>query len=114
MQLKINDILKNNEPPQPITELIQLNKKPLYWNANKYSLGTLFGLLHQHNIITGSKADIIRVLAGSFQNVSKATLKDNLNFKKNEDEGKNYFCIDTPDLLTDWIAFLESCTTKPK
>jgi hypothetical protein len=108
---KIREI--NTLEIEDIRESIQKTvKKPLTWNAQKNTIGTLFGMLHNAGIIQGSKADLIRGLVSLFSNLSETTLKDNVNLKINTNENKILYDEETETKLKDWIAYLSKPTRK--
>lgn len=117
LQLKINEISQQQPPqPQPFAPIVP--KKPFKWNANKKSLGTLFGVLFNHGIITGNKDDFKRQLITLFEGApSLSYLNDLINLssdKTNPNEPVPKYCADTEELLTDWIEFLQDTPTKQK
>ena len=83
-------------------------KKPLQWNADKNTIGTLFGLLHEKKIIQGTKTDIVKVLATAFNNLSEKTLTDNVSLKINTAENKTKYDTDTVEKLSDWVNHLKT------
>lgn len=96
----ISEINKNTEASKEVNKLLisdliientdlQLNTK-LNWQASKKSIGTLFGVLLDANLIKGSKADVIRFITGAFDNLSKSSIKDNLYFKQKDSGYKQY------------------------
>lgn len=117
LQLKVNEISEQQPPqPQPFAPIVP--KKPFKWNANKKSLGTLFGVLFNHGIITGNKDDFKRQLITLFEGApSLSYLNDLINLssdKTNPNEPVPKYCADTEELLTDWIEFLQDTPTKQK
>lgn len=107
LQNKINEISKIE--PIPISDLIRtVTKKPLVWNANKNTIGTLFGVLYQNGIITGTNDNICKGLSALFSNLSETTLKDNLNLKINANDNKTLYDTATETLLKDWIQYLKN------
>ncbi len=106
LQLKINEISKMII--EPIQETInKLIRKPLIWNADKDTIGTLFGLLYKAKIITGTKADLNRSLTAIFNNLSDTTLKKNLELSSSVKEGKTYHDTETVELVKNWIEYLK-------
>jgi hypothetical protein len=83
-------------------------KKPLKWNADKDTLGTLFALLYKAKIITGSKADLNRTLTTIFSNLKYDSIKKNLELSKSEKEAKIYHDTETIELVYNWIEYLKN------
>ncbi|MFA7444537.1 MAG: hypothetical protein WCY89_01190, partial [Flavobacteriaceae bacterium] len=77
------------------------------------SIGTLFGMLHNANIITGTKEDLIKAVSSMFGNLSESTTKDNVNLKVNSNDNKTLYDVETEKLITGWVKYLKS-TTKPQ
>lgn len=110
LQLKINEISQQQPPePQPFAPVTP--KKPFKWNANKKSLGTLFGVLFNHGIITGNKEDFKKQLVTLFEGVpSVSYLNDLIYLSTNKDDPNTpmpKYCKETEELLTEWIEFLQ-------
>ncbi len=110
LQLKINEISQQQPPePQPYAPIIP--KKPFKWNANKKSLGTLFGVLFNHGIITGNKEDFKKQLVTLFEGVpSVSYLNDLIYLSTNKDDPNTpvpKYCKETEEQLTEWIEFLQ-------
>lgn len=108
---KIREI--NTLEIEDIRESIQKTvKKPLTWNAQKNTIGTLFGMLLQNGIITGTLPDVSKGLTALFSNLSESTLMDNLNLKINSADNKTLYDTETETLLKDWIECLKNQKTK--
>lgn len=111
LQNKINEISKIETIPIGDT-IRKVTRKPLIWNANKNTIGTLFGVLLQNGMITGTNDDISKGLSALFSNLSESTLKDNLNLKINSNDDKTLYDTETETLLKDWIEYLKKQKTK--
>ncbi len=109
LQKKINEIVKT---PVDDIRLTINTKKPLIWNAKKTSIGTLFGMLYNSEIISGTKEDLKRALTSMFSNLSENTLHDNLNLKIVKNENKILYDTKTEDQLKDWVKYLKSTMKK--
>tara|TARA_R110001606_G_C15227324_1_gene634739 strand:- start:489 stop:950 length:462 start_codon:yes stop_codon:yes gene_type:complete len=105
IQNKINEISKTTIDTlrEPIKSTV---KKPLIWNAQKNTIGTLFGLLSNNGFIEGNKTDIVRGLTDMFDNLSASSLTDNINLKVNKSEAKTNYDKQTTELLKDWLYYL--------
>lgn len=110
LQLKINEI-SQQQPPEPKQYAPIIPKKPFKWNANKKSLGTLFGVLFNHGIITGNKEDFKKQLVTLFEGVpSVSYLNDLIYLSTNKDDPNTpvpKYCKETEEQLTEWIEFLQ-------
>lgn len=113
LQKKINELYKTEF--EDIREVItKATKKPLIWNAKKTSIGTLFGMLHNAKVITGTKQDLIKAVSSMFGNLSESTIKDNVNLKVNTNDRKTLYDVDTEKMLTDWVKYLKDTTKQQK
>lgn len=117
LQLKINEI-SNQQPPEPQPFAPVIPKKPFKWNANKKSLGTLFGVLFNHGIMTGNKSDFQKQLITLFEGVPSAGyFNDLINLSVEKTDPNNpapKYCKETEELLTEWVEFLQSTPIKQK
>lgn len=114
LQEKIDEVSKSKY--KPIDEqLRELISKPLTWNANKNTIGTLFGLLKDKGIVTGTAKDISKALSGMFANLSETTLMDNVNLSVNTSQQSNKYDTETERILkTEWLPMLEKQIKKDK
>ncbi|OWP84996.1 hypothetical protein BWK59_02520 [Flavobacterium davisii] len=110
IHLKSIDDISTEKAQEFIYKRKYKKKSSLKWNANKNSLGTIFGVLHDAGIIQGNKTELARELANMFNNLSETTLIDNIGLKTDKKNSKPKYDTKTEDLLFDWIAFLKSCT----
>lgn len=117
LQLKINEI-SQKQPPEPQQFAPVIPKKPFKWNANKKSLGTLFGILFNHGIITGNKSDFQKQLITLFEGVpSVGYFNDLINLSADKTDPNKpvpKYCGETEDLLAEWVEFLQSTPIKQK
>lgn len=117
LQLKINEI-SQRKPPEQTEFIARVPKKPFKWNANKKSLGTLFGVLFNHGIIEGNKVDFRRQLEALFDEAPSFAYSNDLislsSDKSDPENPKPKYCKKTEDLLADWVEFLQSNPTKQK
>lgn len=113
LQNKINEISKTEIIPIGDT-IRKVTKKPLTWNANKNTIGTLFGMLHSVGIIQGNKTDLVRGIGSLFSNLSEATLRDNINLTFKQSENKPLYDEETEKMLKEWVSFLVEQKNKPR
>lgn len=106
LQKKINEISNTNfkKLREPVKSTL---KKPLIWNAQKNTIGTLFGLLSKNGFIQGNDTDIIRGLTDMFDNLSEHSLADNVGLKVKRSEAKTNYDKQTAELLKDWLNYLK-------
>ena len=112
LQKEINTISK-----KPIidlsTQIQQSQNKSLEWNAQKTTIGTLFGLLYNIGAIKGTKTDLSKGLNALFPNLSINTLNDNISLKINDTENKYLYDIEAEKILKPFIEYIKS-TRKQK
>ena len=93
----------------PVSDTIKrVTKKPLTWKANKNTIGTLFGILINSGIITGTKQDLSKGLCAMFSDLSESTILDNLNLKINSADKKILYDVQTETILKPWIDYLKN------
>lgn len=93
--------------------VIEQELKPLTWNSNKNTLGTVFGLLIKEGIISGTKESVNKGLRQLFPEFKESTLRDVLSLKVDNDNVLQY-CKDTEKQLFEWIEMLKAQKEYPK
>lgn len=111
LQLKINAI--HGAKLEDVGKVVkEATKKALKWNGKLSAIGTLFGMLHEEGVITGSKMDVARALSAMFGNLKESSVHDNVKLKVNKFEAKTYYDKETLDKVKSWIAYLSNSTPK--
>ncbi len=105
LQLKEVELSKLERPP--LEDFTLPTKKPITWNSKKKILGTLFGVLQQNGVISGTTTDIAKALAVLFEGESSTTLQKSiyLNPITDMETTKVFHDEQTVKMLASWIKY---------